>query len=79
MNVCLKNIEKFVRDHPELFAEDQETTIIEKAIASRDKNGMISFEKVKEILGDNAQLFFNEIQNSWDHIQIWSRETIYRH
>ena len=66
--VSIRNVEKFVADHPELFANNKDE-VLAKAKASAS-NGMISGEFVQGFMGVLTSRFFDEVTSSGKHLQM---------
>ena len=70
--VSIKNVEKFVKDHPIFFSDGDE--IVAAAKAAADEDGIISGAAVKGFMGRFTAMFFFEIMQNKEHLQIGMEE-----
>ncbi len=68
MAVSIRNVEKFVKDHPELCGGQEEVILAEAKKVSHD--GVIVGGAVENFMGDLTQRFFQEVTTDLDHVQI---------
>lgn len=69
MAVSIRNVEKFIADHPELFTDDKET-VLAMAKAVSEEAGIISGGVVLDFMGRRTTLFFEEIMDSPEHVKM---------
>ena len=69
MAFSMRNVEKFLNDHPELFSETQKGEILTKAKES-SFNGLFVGVQGEELFGEFAQIFFQEITANKEHIEM---------
>ena len=65
--ISIKNIEKFIDDHPEL--ELDKIQVLKKARDFCDE-GVIMGGAVEQILGEHKEIFFQEISTDFEHIKL---------
>ncbi|MFA5086860.1 MAG: hypothetical protein WC470_00990 [Candidatus Paceibacterota bacterium] len=65
----LKNLEKFLEDHPNLFKDRTNSSILETFKAQTER-GCVSTGRVKSSLGEHFPLFLKEAGTLPEHIQI---------
>lgn len=65
--VSIRNVEKFVKDHPELFSDNKDE-VLAKAKAAADKDGIMSGSAVKGFMCEFTEMFFFEATHGQEHI-----------
>ena len=70
----IKDIEKFLNDHPELFGDNKDKILIKaKTLAL---NGMISGEVAHSLMGGLTDRFLSETIYNEDHFQMGNEDLI---
>ena len=64
------NVGKFVDDHEELRHDFHRNEILEKIALLSDERGVLTGANIREILGEHAELFFEEVLKDPEHIQL---------
>jgi len=68
MAVSIRNVEKFVDDHPKLVGSRKEKILAEAKKVSHE--GIITGGAVESLMGDLTEQFFQDVTTNVDHIQI---------
>ena len=68
MAISIRNVEKFLKDHPEFF--DNEDEILEAAKKAANKNGVMSGAAVNGFMGRFTDMFFFEVTRNQEHINM---------
>jgi len=68
MAVSIRNVEKFVNDHPQLVGDRKEKILAEAEKVSR--KGVIVGGAVEDFMGNLTEQFFQEVTTNVDHVQI---------
>ena len=68
MAVSIRNVEKFVDDHPKLVGDRKEKILAEAKKVSRES--VIAGGAVEDFMGNLTEQFFQEVTTNVDHVQI---------
>ncbi len=68
MAVSIRNVEKFVDDHPKLVGDRKEEILAGARKVSHED--VIAGGAVKSFMGDLTEQFFQEVTTNVDHVQI---------
>ena len=74
MAVSIRNVEKFVKDHPELFVDTKDGVLAKAKEAAN--NGMIGDGSVRSFLGELTSKFFQEVMGNKEHAQISTEDSV---
>jgi len=68
MAVSIRNVEKFVDDHPQLVEGRKEKILAEAKKVSHES--IIAGGAVEDFMGNLTEQFFQEVTTNIDHVQI---------
>ena len=68
MAVSIRNVEKFVDDHPKLIGDRKKQILAGAKKVSR--KGVIAGGAVEDFMGNLTERFFREVTTNADHVQI---------
>jgi len=70
MAFSVRNVERFVKQHPDLFPDGDAVIRVAIDAAHGDERGILPAGEARMILGAAAEIFIEEITLSGEHIRI---------